>query len=85
VTVTHYLIKKYGDGYWRPKSCGYTNSVLEAGLYTEAEAAQFQDKKSDHSYAVPVDEGLKTQIRQAVDRLNHEVLALVELSIADTA
>lgn len=77
-----YLLKKYGDGYWRPKASGYTNSILEAGLFTEAEAQQFQDKKSDHSYAVPLDESLHGQIRDALDRLSHDILAAVDVAIA---
>jgi hypothetical protein len=80
-----YLIKKIGDGYWRPKSCGYTNSILEAGVYTEDEARQFMDDKSNHSYSIRIDDSLKTQIRQAVDRLNPEILSVVELCVTDTA
>ncbi|WBF05314.1 hypothetical protein [Psychrobacter phage vB_PmaS_Y8A] len=50
-----FVIKKPGV-YWRANSCGYTNSRMEAGFYTEQEAKEVCDHPgSSYSYK-PVSE-----------------------------
>lgn len=38
--VTHCYIRKGGQGYYRPGSCGYTDFTTRAGVYTKAEAIE---------------------------------------------
>jgi hypothetical protein len=69
VSVRDHLII-YQGLYWRPDRCGYTNSLLEAGLYTKEEAERTaRNGRGDEP--VP----LKSAIEKYPPRGNPEVLA----------
>lgn len=74
-------VLKYKNGlYYRPNNCGYTNSLLEAGLYNRDEAIKYCfDGESNGScgvYAMPlsmaIEQGFwsKKKIKEHLERLN---------------
>lgn len=54
-----------GRMYWRPRRCGYTSHLHEAGLYTEAEAKLMESYNRD-----PLDKAIH------ISQLEEEVRAL---------
>ncbi len=51
-----WLLKKRG-AWWRPDGCGYTNNLLQAGVYDQAEADKHHDwnrDSSDYDLTIPV-------------------------------
>lgn len=47
--------------YWRPNSCGYTSSRVEAGLYTEQEAKEACDHPNSSCKYKPVSDLFDTE------------------------
>ncbi|WP_167000408.1 hypothetical protein [Pseudomaricurvus alkylphenolicus] len=66
-----YLLKK--NGYWyRPKFCGYTSNLHEAGIYSEDEIADYRTERNCETRIVPCSEvvaDLELTIAQCTERL----------------
>lgn len=62
--MSMWLIRKNGY-FYRPKSCGYTASIYEAGIYTQAEA-EAEARIEDSITAHPLSE-FKTQAQADLD------------------
>jgi hypothetical protein len=77
VKPKEYLIR-HSELYWRPNSEGYTNNLIEAGLYTKEEAESIEgllrtppDKKShitEHSESIKEDFRLARRMLEALRR-----------------
>ena len=58
-----------GNGlvWWRPKSCGYTSYIEEAGKYTEEEAKEICDGVKDIAYSCEFIDNHKTAKKVIID------------------
>lgn len=72
-----YLLVKHDGLFWCPGSSGYTQTILQAGVYDEAKAAQYQPGKSEHSLAVPFDASIVRRIEAEVARVDPEIANLI--------
>lgn len=75
-----FILVKRGGTFWRPKAEGYTTSLLEAGLFDVAYAAEYQPGGgSDHSIAVPFDQSIRDRMQREVRGIEPEVLRALDL------
>lgn len=68
--------------FWCPKSSGYTPNILQAGVYSQAEAQQFLDGRSNHSEAIPL-ESRREEIESAIARLNSDVMTFAGYTVSE--
>lgn len=69
--MNQYLLYKFGTGYWREGRCGYTENILEAGIYGPEVVEEF--KTSNHSRAIAIEER-RVEIERAIERMNGDIL-----------
>jgi hypothetical protein len=77
LSAGRFLIARHGGELWRPKGHGYTNSILEAGVFDAEKAAEYQDGRSNHSIAVPFDSSIADRIGRVLSECDDAVLAVV--------
>lgn len=74
MTAARTWVIQTGDLFWRENRCGYTRSVLHAGLYTEAEACRQQeigtrDGRNDRAIPLASFAGQLASMQADLDRL----------------
>lgn len=76
-----YLIKSRDGFWWRPKACGYTSSLLEAGIFTENKAIGTLTDTDRMECVVLARPHLERAMRHMQDRM--EAMILVETGSED--
>lgn len=81
MSETRYVLVKRGL-YWRPGSWGYTDSILEAGTYSDEESARYVEKGSFNRPGelvtrVEVSEALKAELARASPEMRDILTALL--------
>lgn len=70
--ITHCYIKKRG-GYYRPNSCGYTDHIVRAGVYTKEDALKHYEH-CDELTLIPIiveehNKRIKEEVMELLDRV----------------
>ena len=69
--------------YWRPASCGYTSSRINAGFYTEQEAKEVCDHPNSSCKYKPVSELFSLAELNEIESNVQQIKYQIELSETD--
>lgn len=64
-TLDHVLYDKLHDLWWRPKSRGYTNQLLCAGLYTKEAAERTAELSKGDTIAMPMQAAIQKMLERS--------------------